>query len=78
MKGGTQSNPKDGAYAWCYWVKTIRSLGPLTRAIDLLFQIIDKCTRDEYLMAFDPDVKIATTKEMSRELFPLRAVLSAL
>ena len=81
MKGGTWSNPKDGTYAWRYWMKTIRSLGPLTRAIDLLFRIVDKCTRDEYLMAFDrldPDVKIVTTKEMSHELFPFRAVPSAL
>ncbi|KAH0551655.1 hypothetical protein GP486_007126 [Trichoglossum hirsutum] len=78
MKGGTRSNPKDGAYAWRYRRKTIRSLGPLTRAVDLLFQIVDKRTRDGYLAAFDrldPDVKIATTKEMSHELFPLRAVL---
>jgi hypothetical protein len=44
-----------------YRMETMKSLGPLTKAIDLLFQIVDKPTYP--------------TKSASEELFPLRAIL---
>jgi hypothetical protein len=59
-------------------METIKSLGPLTKAIDLLCQIIDKCTRDAYCTVFDflsPDAMVYSTKNANEELFPLRAIL---
>ena len=53
IKGGTRSNPQDGGYAMRYRMETMKSLGPLTKAIDLFFQIVDKRTRDAYRAAFD-------------------------
>jgi hypothetical protein len=78
IKGGTRSNPQDGAYAMRYRMETMKSLGPLTKAIDLLFQIVDKRTRDVYHAAFDllsPGATVYSTKYASEELFPLRAIL---
>jgi hypothetical protein len=46
VRGGTRSNPKDGAYAKMHREETIKSLGPLTIAIDAFFAEIDKSTRD--------------------------------
>ncbi|KAI9773295.1 MAG: hypothetical protein M1839_002155 [Geoglossum umbratile] len=78
IKGGTRSNPQDGAYAFRYRMETMKSLGPLTKVIDLLFQIVDKRTRDAYRAAFDllsPGATIHSTKNANEELFPLRAIL---
>ncbi|KAI9867569.1 MAG: hypothetical protein M1813_008368 [Trichoglossum hirsutum] len=78
IKGGTRSNPQDGAYAMRYRMETMKSLGPLTKAIDLLFQIVDKRTRDAYHSAFDllsPGATVYSTKYANEELFPLRAIL---
>ena len=77
IKGGG-SNPQDGAYAMRYRMETMKSLGPLTGAVDLLFQIVDKRTRDDYRAAFDllsPGATVYTTKTANEELFPLRAIL---
>jgi hypothetical protein len=78
MKGGTRSNPQDGAYAMRYRMETIKSLVPLTKAIDLLFQVVDKRTRDAYRTTFDllsPGAMVYSTKNANEELFPLRAIL---
>ncbi|KAI9776692.1 MAG: hypothetical protein M1839_009419 [Geoglossum umbratile] len=78
IKGGTRSNPQDGAYAMRYRMETMKSLGPLTKAIDLLFQVVDKCTRNAYHAAFDllsPGARIHSTENANEELFPLRAIL---
>jgi hypothetical protein len=78
LKGGTRSNPKDGSYAMRYRTRLLKSLGPLTKSVDLLFQIVDPKTRHEYAAAYknlDPAVKMATTRDETDELFPLRAVL---
>ncbi|KAI9771915.1 MAG: hypothetical protein M1839_002698 [Geoglossum umbratile] len=77
IKGGTRSNPQDGAYVMRYRMETMKSLGPLTNAIDLLFQIVDKRTRDAYRVAFEllsPGAMIYPTKNADEELFPLRAI----
>ncbi|KAI9868844.1 MAG: hypothetical protein M1813_004695 [Trichoglossum hirsutum] len=79
IKGGTRSNPHDGAYAMRYRMETMKSLGPLTKAIDLLFQIVDKRTQDAYRVAFDllsPGSTIYSTKNADEELFPLSSSLS--
>src|SRR5579862_5112452 len=78
IRGGTRSNSQDGAYAMRYRMETMKSLGPLTKAIDLLFQIVDKSTRDAYHAAFDllsPGATVYSTKYANGELFPLRAIL---
>ena len=60
-----------------YRMETMKSLGPLTKAIDLQFQIVDKCTRDAYHAAFNllsPGATVYSTKDANEELFPLRAI----
>jgi hypothetical protein len=77
IKGGG-SNPQDGACAMRYRMETMKSLGPLMGAVDLLFQIVDKRTRDDYLAAFDllsPGATVYAIKTANEELFPLRAIL---
>jgi hypothetical protein len=78
VRGGTRSNPKDGAYAKMYREETIKSLGPLTIAIDACFTAIDKPTRDAYHSAYRglrPGARVSSTENDKEELFPLRAVL---
>ena len=60
-----------------YRMETMKSLGPLTKAIDLFFQIVDKRTRDAYRTAFDlpsPGAIVYSTENANEELFPLRAI----
>ncbi|KAI9860960.1 MAG: hypothetical protein M1813_005639 [Trichoglossum hirsutum] len=72
---GTCSGVLDGAYAVRLRRQLIQSFGVMTRAVDLLFRIIDNPMREQYHMAWkklQPAVKVSTTKD---ELFTLRAVL---
>jgi hypothetical protein len=53
----------------------MQSLGNMTRAVDLLFRIVDSPMREKYHTAWKklcPAVRVSTTEE---ELFTLRAVL---
>ncbi|KAH0562470.1 hypothetical protein GP486_002837 [Trichoglossum hirsutum] len=79
LKGGTRSNTNDGSYAFAYRIDTMKSFGPLTKAIDLLFLIIDSKLRQAYRKAYRrlrSAAKILTTTDSpDDELFPLRAVL---
>ncbi|KAI9760769.1 MAG: hypothetical protein M1840_002215 [Geoglossum simile] len=79
LKGGTRSNPIDGSYAFAYRMDTMKSFRPLTKAIDILFLIIDSKLRYAYRNAYRrlrPAAKIlTTTASPDDELFPLRAIL---
>ncbi|KAI9763373.1 MAG: hypothetical protein M1840_000565 [Geoglossum simile] len=79
LKGGTRSNPSDGCHAFSYRVSTMKSFGPLTAAVDLLFSTIDPKLHKAYRAAYqrlDPGEKIfCTTEDPKKELFPLRAIL---
>ena len=61
-----------------YREETIKSLGPLTIAIDACFTAIDKPTRDAYHSAYRglrSGARVSSTENDKEELFPLRAVL---
>jgi hypothetical protein len=61
-----------------YRMETIKYLGPLSKAIDLLFQVVDKHTQDAYHAAFDLlslGAAVYSTRDTNEELFPLRAIL---
>ncbi|KAI9765984.1 MAG: hypothetical protein M1840_006991 [Geoglossum simile] len=79
LKGGTRSNPSDGCHAFSYRVSTMKSFGPLTAAVDLLFSTIDPKLHKAYRAAYqrlDPGERIfCTTEDPKKELFPLRAIL---
>ncbi|KAI9766955.1 MAG: hypothetical protein M1839_004663 [Geoglossum umbratile] len=66
LKGGTRSNPSDGCHAFSYRISTMKSFGPLTAAVDLLFSIIDPKLHKAYRAAYqrlDPGEKIFCTTE---------------
>jgi hypothetical protein len=48
------------------------SPGPLTKAIDFLFRIVEKRTRDAYRLS--PGVVVYPTRNANEELFPLPVV----
>ncbi|KAH0551246.1 hypothetical protein GP486_007454 [Trichoglossum hirsutum] len=79
LKGGTRSNPCDGAHAFAYRASVMKSLGPLTYAVDILFRTVDRKLRGAYQRSFQqlhPGENIFfTTEKKSEELFPLRAIL---
>jgi hypothetical protein len=52
LKGGTHSNLKDGSYTFAYRIDTMKSFGPLTKAIDMFFLIIDLKLRHAYRNAY--------------------------
>ncbi|KAH0542472.1 hypothetical protein FGG08_003143 [Glutinoglossum americanum] len=62
-----------------YRISTMKSLGSLTAAIDLLFSIIDPKLRKAYRAAYQrlgPGEKMfCTTEDPKQKLFPLRAIL---
>ncbi|KAI9863551.1 MAG: hypothetical protein M1813_003574 [Trichoglossum hirsutum] len=73
--GRTCSRVLDGAYAVRLRWQLMQSLGVMTRAVDLLFRIIDNPMWKQYRMAWEklqPAAKVSTTED---ELFTLRAVL---
>ncbi|KAI9773293.1 MAG: hypothetical protein M1839_002153 [Geoglossum umbratile] len=73
--GGTCSGVLDGAYAVRLRQQLMRSLGVMTRGVDLLFRVIDNPIREQYHMAWEklqPAAQVSTTED---ELFTLRAVL---
>ncbi|KAI9770364.1 MAG: hypothetical protein M1839_003206 [Geoglossum umbratile] len=73
--GGTHSGVSDGAYAVRLRQQLMWSLGNMTRAVDLLFRIVDNPMREQYHAAWQrllPAVRVSTTEN---EPFTLRAVL---
>jgi hypothetical protein len=79
LKGGTRSNPHDGAHAFKYRMSVMKSFGPLTHAIDILFRTVDRKLRNAYQQTFQQldsgESIFFTTEKKSEELFPLRAIL---
>ncbi|KAI9867885.1 MAG: hypothetical protein M1813_007707 [Trichoglossum hirsutum] len=70
LKSGARSNQSNGSYAFAYRPDMMRSFGPLTKAIDTLFNIIVQKRR------LQPAAGIfATTTFNDDELFPYKPFL---
>ncbi|KAI9784468.1 MAG: hypothetical protein M1839_002124 [Geoglossum umbratile] len=72
---GTCSGVLDGAYAVRLCQQLMQSLGVMTRALDLLFCVIDNPMWEQYRMAWEKLQLVAKVSTTEDELFTLCAVL---